>query len=54
MLVTHGDKCLLGRQSSFQRNVVALRVVEAAETIQDAVRREISRSRIRCTDVNCA
>jgi len=55
MLVTHGDKCLLGRQKQFPAGMWSCLAgfVEAAETIEDAVRREIfEESGIRCTDVN--
>ena len=54
MLVTHGDKCLLGRQSRFLPGMYSCLAgfVEAAETIEDAVRREVfEESGIRCTDV---
>jgi NAD+ diphosphatase len=55
MLVTHGDRCLLGRQKQFLPGMYSCLAgfVEAAETIEDAVRREIfEESGIRCTDVN--
>jgi NAD+ diphosphatase len=55
MLVTAGDKCLLGRQKQFLPGMYSCLAgfVEAAETIEDAVRREIyEESGIRCTDVN--
>jgi NAD+ diphosphatase len=55
MLVTSGDKCLLGRQKQFPPGMWSCLAgfVEAAETIEDAVRREIlEESGIRCTDVN--
>jgi NAD+ diphosphatase len=55
MLVTFGDKCLLGRQKQFPAGMWSCLAgfVEAAETIEDAVRREIfEESGIRCTDVN--
>src|SRR6195952_5014388 len=55
MLVTHGDKCLLGRQKHFPTGMWSCLAgfVEAAETIEDAVRREIfEESGIRCTDVS--
>src|SRR4029077_865410 len=55
MLVTSGDKVLLGRQKHFLPGMFACLAgfVEAAETIEDAVRREIfEESGIRCTDVN--
>ena len=55
MLVTHGDRCLLGRQKQFLPGTYSCLAgfVEAAETIEDAVRREIfEESGIRCTDVN--
>ena len=55
MLVTAGDKCLLGRQKQFMPGMYSCLAgfVEAAETIEDAVRREIfEESGIRCTDVN--
>src|SRR6266536_3522057 len=55
MLVTAGDKCLLGRQKQFPPGMYSCLAgfVEAAETIEDAVRREIlEESGIRCTDVN--
>jgi NAD+ diphosphatase len=55
MLVTSGDKCLLGRQKHFLPGIYSCLAgfVEAAETIEDAVRREIfEESGIRCTDVN--
>jgi NAD+ diphosphatase len=54
MLVTSGDKCLLGRQKQFMPGMYSCLAgfVEAAETIEDAVRREIfEESGIRCTDV---
>jgi NAD+ diphosphatase len=54
MLVTHGDKCLLGRQARFLPGMYSCLAgfVEAAETIEDAVRREVfEESGIRCTDV---
>jgi NAD+ diphosphatase len=55
MLVTSGDKVLLGRQKQFPPGMYSCLAgfVEAAETIEDAVRREIfEESGIRCTDVN--
>src|SRR3954452_7016653 len=55
MLVTSGDKCLLGRQKQFPPGMYSCLAgfVEAAETIEDAVRREIfEESGIRCTDVS--
>jgi NAD+ diphosphatase len=55
MLVTAGEKCLLGRQKHFLPGMYSCLAgfVEAAETIEDAVRREIfEESGIRCTDVN--
>jgi len=54
MLVTSGEKCLLGRQKQFLPGMWSCLAgfVEAAETIEDAVRREIfEESGIRCTDV---
>jgi NAD+ diphosphatase len=54
MLVHSGDKCLLGRQKQFPQGMWSCLAgfVEAAETIEDAVRREIfEESGIRCTDV---
>jgi NAD+ diphosphatase len=55
MLVTSGEKCLLGRQKHFLPGMYSCLAgfVEAAEAIEDAVRREIfEESGIRCTDVN--
>jgi NAD+ diphosphatase len=55
MLVTLGDKILMGRQKHFLPGMYSCLAgfVEAAETIEDAVRREIlEESGIRCTDVN--
>jgi NAD+ diphosphatase len=55
MLVTSGDKILMGRQKHFLPGMYSCLAgfVEAAETIEDAVRREIfEESGIRCTDVN--
>lgn len=55
MLVTHGDKCLLGRQKQFPPGMYSCLAgfVEAAETIEDAVRREVfEESGIRCAEVN--
>jgi NAD+ diphosphatase len=55
MLVALGDKVLLGRQKQFPAGMYSCLAgfVEAAETIEDAVRREIfEESGIRCTDVN--
>ena len=54
MLVTSGDKILLGRQKHFPAGMYSCLAgfVEAAETIEDAVRREtFEESGIRCTDV---
>jgi len=54
MLVTSGDKCLLGRQKQFPAGMWSCLAgfVEAAETIEAAVQREIlEESGIRCTDV---
>jgi NAD+ diphosphatase len=54
MLVAAGDKVLLGRQKHFPPGMYSCLAgfVEAAETIEDAVRREIfEESGIRCTDV---
>jgi NAD+ diphosphatase len=54
MLVEKGDKCLLGRQKQFAPGMYSCLAgfVEAAETIEDAVKREIfEESGIRCTDV---
>jgi NAD+ diphosphatase len=53
-LVAFGDKCLLGRQKQFPPGMYSCLAgfVEAAETIEDAVRREVfEESGIRCTDV---
>jgi len=55
MLVSLGDKALLGRQKQFMPGMYSCLAgfVEAAETIEDAVRREIfEESGIRVTDVN--
>jgi NAD+ diphosphatase len=55
MLVTSGDKCLMGRQKHFPPGMWSCLAgfVEVAETIEDAVRREIfEESGIRCTDVS--
>jgi len=55
MLVTSGEKCLMGRQKQFPSGMYSCLAgfVEAAETIEDAVRREIlEESGIRCTDVS--
>jgi len=54
MLVTSGDKCLLGRQKQFPPGMWSCLAgfVEVAETIEDAVKREIlEESGIVCTDV---
>jgi NAD+ diphosphatase len=54
MLVTSADKVLLGRQKHFMPGMYSCLAgfVEAAETIEDAVRREIfEESGILCTDV---
>jgi NAD+ diphosphatase len=54
MLVHSGDKCLLGRQKPFMPGMWSCLAgfVEAAETIEDAVKREIfEESGIRCTGV---
>jgi len=54
MLVASGDKCLLGRQKQFPAGMYSCLAgfVEAAETIEDAVRREIfEEAGIRCSDV---
>src|ERR1700716_541438 len=54
MLGTSGDKCLMGRQRHFLPGMWSCLagLVEAAETIEDAVRREIfEESGIRSTDV---
>ncbi len=54
MLVTHGDKCLLGRQSQFPAGMWSCLAgfVEIAETIEDAVCREVAEEAgVQCTDV---
>lgn len=54
MLVEKGDKCLLGRQKQFAPGMYSCLAgfVEAAETIEDAVKREIfEEAGIRATDV---
>jgi NAD+ diphosphatase len=54
MLVTSGDKVVLGRQKHFPPGMYSCLAgfVEVAETIEDAVRREIfEESGVRCTDV---
>ncbi len=54
MLVTSGDQCLLGRQSQFPPTMWSCLAgfVEAAETIENAVQREIlEEAGIHCTDV---
>jgi NAD+ diphosphatase len=54
-LVASGDKCLLGRQPRFPPGMYSCLAgfVEAAETIEDAVRREVfEESGIRCADVS--
>jgi NAD+ diphosphatase len=54
MLVTKGDKCLMGRASRFGPGMYSCLAgfVEAAETIEDAVKREVfEEAGIRCTDV---
>lgn len=54
MLVTAGDKCLMGRQSQFPPTMWSCLAgfVEAAETIEQAVQREIlEEAGIQCTDV---
>jgi NAD+ diphosphatase len=54
MLVAHGDQCLLGRQKQFPPGMYSCLAgfVEAAETIEHAVQREIfEEAGIRCTDV---
>lgn len=54
MLVTAGDKCLLGRQSQFPPTMWSCLAgfVEAAETIENAVQREVlEEAGIHCTDV---
>ena len=54
MMVTEGDNCLLGRQPHFAPLMWSCLAgfVEAAETIEDAVRREVlEEAGIHCTDV---
>lgn len=54
MLVTSGDKCLMGRQAQFPPTMWSCLAgfVEAAETIEQAVQREIlEESGVHCTDV---
>ena len=54
MLVTDGDRCLLGRQKQFLKGMWSCLAgfVEPAETIENAVEREIrEESGIECTDV---
>lgn len=54
MLVTSGDRCLMGRQKQFPPGMWSCLAgfVEIAETIEDAVKREIlEESGITCTDV---
>jgi NAD+ diphosphatase len=55
MMVTEGERCLLGRQPHFAPGMWSCLAgfVEAAETIEDAVRREVlEETGIRCTDVS--
>jgi NAD+ diphosphatase len=55
MLVTDGDRCLLGRQRQFPPGMWSCLAgfVEVAETIEDAVRREIfEEAGVRCEDVS--
>jgi NAD+ diphosphatase len=55
MLVTRGDKCLLGRSARFLPGMYSCLAgfVEAAEAIEDAVRREVfEEAGIRCSEVN--
>jgi NAD+ diphosphatase len=55
MLVTHGEKCLLGRAPRFLPGMYSCLAgfVEAAETIEDAVRREVfEEAGIRCAEVS--
>jgi NAD+ diphosphatase len=55
VLVTHGDKCLLGRAPRFLPGMYSCLAgfVEAAETIEDAVRREVfEEAGIRCAEVS--
>ena len=54
MLVTDGERCLLGRQKQFPPGMWSCLAgfVEAAETIEDAVRREVfEESGINCAEV---
>ena len=54
MLVTDGERCLLGRQKQFAAGMWSCLAgfVEPAETIEDAVRREIrEEAGIECSDV---
>ncbi|EKS33575.1 NAD(+) diphosphatase [Afipia clevelandensis] len=54
MLVTDGERCLMGRQSQFPPTMWSCLAgfVEAAETIEQAVQREIlEEAGIHCTDV---
>lgn len=54
MLVTDGDRCLLGRQAQFPAGMWSCLAgfVEIAETIEDAVCREIAEEAgVACTDV---
>ncbi|MDR3469184.1 MAG: NAD(+) diphosphatase [Xanthobacteraceae bacterium] len=54
MLVTDGERCLLGRQAQFPPGMWSCLAgfVEIAETIEDAVRREVAEEAgVACTDV---
>ena len=54
MLVTDGERCLLGRQKQFLKGMWSCLAgfLEPGETIEDAVRREIfEEAGIECTDV---
>lgn len=54
MLVTDGERCLLGRQTQFPAGMYSCLAgfVEIAETIEDAVRREVlEEAGVQCTDV---
>lgn len=55
MLVTSGERCLLGRQAQFPAGMWSCLAgfIEAAETIEQAVQREIiEEAGIQCTDVH--